>query len=84
MVLSSGFLLFRLKYHHNIPLIRKIKMLSTPGHRMYSTKAKLARISNKQALNSIYILSTTAGLFTHHECLGPVGLGGELLLKLDF
>ena len=34
-ILNSQTLYLCLKYHHHLPLLRQIKLMSTPGHRLF-------------------------------------------------
>lgn len=34
-VLNSKTILFRLKYHHELPFLKQLRLISTPGHRVY-------------------------------------------------
>lgn len=73
-----------LKYFFGKPFIRNIKVISTPGKRVYWTLNELSRNYNRNSLNAFYILSTSKGLLTSTECLLSHRLGGEVLLKIEF
>ncbi|HAR55033.1 TPA: 30S ribosomal protein S8 [Patescibacteria group bacterium] len=73
------YLLLTLKYHRQTPIIRGIKMISTPGQRIYMNKAKLHKyISSK--LETL-VISTSQGLITAEEAK-TMGLGGEVIFKI--
>lgn len=82
-IADSRTIIFRLKYKNNRPLIHNIKIVSTPGRRLYWNCRQIALQSNKHSLGTLYILSTPAGLRTHGECLTTAVGGGEVLLKLN-
>jgi len=73
------YLLLTLKYYHQKSIIRGIKMISTPGQRIYMSQAKI----NKQANNQLETLaiSTSQGLLTAAEAKAK-GLGGEVIFKI--
>lgn len=84
-VVNSQVLLLFLKYHNQLPLLRHITVLSSPGRRLYWNLIELSRVINRQSPNTIYILSTTKGLCTSTDCL--LGrrrlLGGEVFFQIQ-
>lgn len=73
------YLLATLKYSHQKTIIRGIKMISTPGQRIYMDRAKL----NKKITSQLetLIISTSQGLLTAEEAKSK-GLGGEVIFKI--
>jgi len=76
--------LVTLKYTYGKPLIKDIKVISTPGRRIFWTLRELSLEYNRNANNSFYILSTPKGLLTSTECLIANHITGEVLLKIEF
>lgn len=81
---NSHSVVVRLQYHHNSPLLKRFSVISTPGHRVFWSRSQIARTTGRHAVNSLYILSTTKGLRTNHECLATAGPGGEVLFFIQF
>lgn len=67
-----------LKYHDNLPVIKEIQRVSTPGRRVYSKIKDLPRFYNGLG---IYVLSTPSGVMSDHEAR-QANLGGEVLCKV--
>ena len=57
------------------PVITKVKALSTPGHRRYSSVKQLWKTDTN---TSLLVVSTTKGLKSLYECK-QLNLGGEIL-----
>ena len=73
-----------LKYFYGKPLIKDIKVVSTPGRRIYWTLRELSLEYNRNSLSGFYVLSTPQGLKTSTECLLGHHITGEVLLKVEF
>lgn len=73
------YLLVTLKYYQQKPIIRGIKMISTPGQRIYMTQAKLNKQSSDQLETTV--VSTSQGILTAIEARTK-GLGGEVIFKI--
>ncbi len=58
--------------------INKIKRVSKPSHRVYSTSKTFPSIVGGKGFN---ILSTSKGILTHIECK-KINSGGELLFQI--
>lgn len=84
-VVNSKTLLLSLKYHHQLPLLRQITVLSSPGRRLYWNLTELSRAVSKHSPNTIFILSTSKGLCTSADCLlgGHRLVGGEVFFQLQ-
>jgi len=67
-----------LKYISNEPVIKDIKVISTPGKRMYCRSAEIPSVYNGLGM---VILSTPKGVLTDYEAK-RLNVGGELLLKV--
>jgi len=76
---GHSYLLATLKYYRQKPIIRGIKMISTPGQRIYMNRAKL----NKKFASKLetLVISTSQGLLTSEEAKNK-SLGGEVILKI--
>lgn len=83
-ILNNENILVTLKYINGKPLIKDIKLISTPGRRIYWTLRKLSLKYNKNSLSGFYIISTPYGLMTETECLLSKRISGEILLKITF
>ena len=57
-----------LKYFRNIPAIRGIQQISTPGNRSYFSKKRILQYSQEQnwGESKTLFLSTKEGIITHH------------------
>lgn len=67
-----------LKYKGKVPVIRKLKRVSTPGHRMYAKATELPRVYSDIG---IAIISTPNGLMTNKEARKRK-LGGEVICEI--
>lgn len=72
---QAGTLRLYLKYHNELPVIRELKRVSSPGLRRYVKCRDLPRVKNGLG---IAIVSTPKGLMTDREARSA-NLGGELL-----
>jgi len=73
--LNLEFLKVFLKYKENKPVINSIKLISKPGRRLYYKVSQLWKLDSKKKL---FILSTSKGLMTIHECK-KTRIGGQPL-----
>ena len=64
-----------LKYHNDLPVIRELHRVSTPGLRRYVKCREIPRVKNGLGMA---IVSTPKGLMTDREAR-TANLGGELL-----
>lgn len=67
-----------LKYYRGAPVIRALKMLSKPGHRLYK---KVGEISKSYNGLGVYVLSTSKGVLTDKNAKLQ-NIGGELLFEV--
>ena len=72
---KQGVIKIALKYANNVPAIRKIERVSTPGLRKYCGADELPRVLNGLG---IAILSTSKGVITDKEARTQ-NIGGELI-----
>ena len=72
---AHGVLRLYLKYHNELPVIRELRRVSTPGLRRYVKCRELPRVKNGLGMA---IVSTPKGLMTDREARSA-NLGGELL-----
>lgn len=67
-----------LKYIEGQPVIREIRKISKPGHRVYSKIMNLPRIYNGLGIS---IISTSKGILSDHEAR-QAHIGGEILCQI--
>lgn len=67
-----------LRYYKDKPAMKRIKLISRPGQRIYTKKDKIPIIANY--LGSV-ILSTNKGLMTSKDARNA-GLGGEIIAEV--
>ena len=72
---KQGIIKIALKYANNVPAIRKIERVSTPGLRKYCGADELPRVLNGLG---IAIISTSKGVITDKEARNQ-NVGGELI-----
>ena len=72
---GRGVLRLYLKYHNELPVIRELRRVSTPGLRHYVKCRDLPRVKNGLGMA---IVSTPKGLMTDRQAR-TANLGGELL-----
>jgi small subunit ribosomal protein S8 len=72
---GRGVLRLYLKYHNDLPVIRELHRVSTPGLRHYVKCRELPRVKNGLGMA---IVSTPRGLMSDREARSA-NLGGELL-----
>ncbi len=68
-----------LKYDHGQPIIREIKRISKPGHRVYAKRQELPHVLSGLGMA---IISTSKGLMTNHEARKQK-LGGEIVFEIS-
>lgn len=57
-----------LSYYNNIPLSKRVKLISRPSKSFYIS-LKALKLMDKKLGNSLFIVSTTEGLITHKEAI---------------
>ncbi len=67
-----------LKYYEGEPVIQRIKRISTPGRRVYSSVKDLPRVANGLGIS---ILSTPRGVLSDAEAR-DANVGGEILAEV--
>lgn len=72
---GRGVLRLYLKYHNELPVIRELKRVSTPGLRRYVKCREIPRVKNGLGMA---IVSTPKGLMSDRDAR-TANLGGELL-----
>ena len=72
-----------LKYFRNIPAIRGIQQISTPGNRSYFSKKRILQYSQEQnwGESKTLFLSTKEGIITHHMLCASVAYHPEQTLS---
>ena len=71
----QGTLRITLKYVNKQKVIRGLKRISKPGHRVYATKDNLPKVINGLG---IALISTSKGIMTDKKARNE-GIGGEVL-----
>jgi ribosomal protein S8 len=71
------------KYYQNTLSAYKIRIISTPGNRVYWTLKQLSKHFNQHHICGFYIISTKYGLKTSTDCLFHSHIGGEVLIKVE-
>jgi ribosomal protein S8 len=69
-----------LKYQYSKCVFTDIKVVSTPGRKIYASLLKLHKIKDRYP-SQIYVLSTCYGLKLDIDCIKD-GQGGMVLLKI--
>ncbi len=72
---ERGVLRLYLKYHNELPVIRELKRVSTPGLRRYVKCREIPRVKNGLGMA---IVSTPKGLMSDRDAR-TANLGGELV-----
>ena len=72
---GRGSLRLYLKYHNEVPVIRELRKVSTPGLRRYVKSREIPRVKNGLGMA---IVSTPKGLMSDREAR-TANLGGELV-----
>ena len=67
-----------LRYHNDLPVVRELKRVSTPGLRRYVKCRELPRVKNGLG---VAIVSTPQGLMTDRDAR-RANLGGELVAEV--
>ena len=75
-VLNNKIYIF-LKYKDNLPLIKKISLISSSKRRQF---IKIKEVQ-KLPFDKIYLISTSKGIVTHTEAQ-KINLGGELICSI--
>jgi small subunit ribosomal protein S8 len=72
-----------LKYRHNEPVLRKLKLISKPSRRIFATKEELLKVVMLNKYNNevgdLIILDTPIGILESRDALKNE-VGGEVLL----
>lgn len=76
---GDGPLLITLKQTDGVPIMKRIRRISSPGRRVYVTRDKLPRVVNDYG---IAILSTSQGVMTNRDARKRK-LGGEVLCEVS-
>lgn len=76
--LGKAMIKIRLKYFNRQPVIRSLKMISTPGRRLYCTTKDLPYVLDNLG---IAIISTSQGLMTNVEARKKK-IGGEVICEI--
>ncbi len=76
---DNGPLLLTLKQADGAPVLKTIRRISSPGHRVYVKRAKLPRVLSDYG---IAIVSTSQGIMTNRDARKR-SLGGEILCEVS-
>lgn len=72
-----------LKYYQNKSIFKELKIISTPGRRIFWRLNALAYKFNNNAFSGFYVISTNKGLITSNSALLSSFLSGEIILKVS-
>jgi small subunit ribosomal protein S8 len=75
---NKAVLKIELKYLNGTPVISKIKKISKPGLRIYSSISDLKKVFNGLGIS---IISTSKGVLSDHEAR-QLNVGGEVLVEV--
>lgn len=75
---SINYIKVILLYENNMPMVKKIKRISKPSHRIYQTKHGL--LNYKNGFNCL-LISTSLGILSDREALFH-NVGGEILCQI--
>jgi ribosomal protein S8 len=81
-ILSENNILVYLKYINSKPCFSNINVVSKPSQRIFYSLNFLSRNYRKNDFSTIYIISTSKGLFTHSDILLSKNFSGEILCKI--
>lgn len=74
-------------YILNEPLVRRVDLISKPGHRVYWTAHELSLNFSRNNFQGFYVISTSIGLCSSNELIAATRLekpiSGEVLLKIN-
>ena len=80
--IENQFIMVYLKYYKNMPVFFNIKLISTPGKKVYWSLNQLSLKQNKRNFNGFFIISTSKGLITSNSCILCKHICGKILLKI--
>jgi len=81
-IIENNYIVVQSKYHNNLPVISVIERISRPGRRVFMSNNQLKDLHKYILGNSVYVVSTSAGIYTAKDCILR-GLAGELLFKIN-
>lgn len=71
-----------LKYYRHKPVFKEIVLVSRPSKRVYWTLSFLNLRYSTSNFSGFYVVSTSKGLLTSHDCILGLNVSGEVLLKV--
>jgi ribosomal protein S8 len=81
-ILNENHILIHLKYINSRACFSNIKLISKPSKRIYWTLNFLSKNYRRNDFSTIYIVSTSKGLFTHNDVLLSNNFAGEIICKI--
>jgi ribosomal protein S8 len=81
-LVNENNILVYLKYFSGKACIFDINLISKPSKRIYWTLPFLSKNYRRYDFSTIYIISTSKGLFTHNEVLLSKNFSGEVICKI--
>jgi len=72
-----------LKYRRFMPVLKKIKIVSRPGKRVFWSLSKLSLNYRVSSFAGFFIISTSKGLITSSDCLLGLNVSGEVILQVS-
>jgi len=80
--INVNYIMVFLKYYKNKPVFFDVKLISTPGKKVYWSLNKLSLNYSLRNFCGFYIISTSKGLITSNTCLLGKNISGKILLKV--
>lgn len=77
-------ILVLLKYHLSLPIPRYLKIISTPGRRVFWKLGRLSLNYHVGAFYGFFIISSPKGFITSNDCLLSLRTSGEVILQVMF
>lgn len=81
-ILNENYILVYLKYINSKACFMDINLISKPSKRVYWTLNFLSKNYRRNDFSTVYIVSTSKGLFTHNDVLLSKNFSGEIICKI--
>lgn len=69
-------------FYKHLPILNYIKLISTSS-KIFTISYTSLRLLSKKTKNSLFLLSTSKGLISHHDAL-KIKIGGKILFQITF
>lgn len=81
-ILNENHILIYLKYINSKACFSNINIISKPSKRVYWTSEFLSKNYRRNDFSTIYIITTSKGLYAHNDILLCNNFSGEVLCKI--